>query len=224
MRWINWILQWLFPSKCILCGRVLQKEEQDICAHCLTHAPDCPISKNKYRYIDQWTALWYYEADVRKSLLRYKFYNRRSYAVAYARLLAAKLRKEDRLGFDVITWIPISRRRLRKRGFDQVQLLAEKLGQELDMKPVRTLTKVRHNRQQSRIVGDAHRIANVLGAYEAMNLSAIAGRRVLLLDDIITTGATAGECAKVLQTAGAAQVQFAAVAAANKKRTDRRSL
>ena len=67
------------------------------------------------------------------------------------------------------------------------------------------------------MTGWSDTFANVLGAYEPMNLSRIAGRRVLLLDDIITTGATAGECAKVLQTAGAAQVQFAAIAAANKK-------
>lgn len=224
MKLVYWLLNWLFPPKCVLCGQILDKEETDLCGHCRAHAPECPVSKNKYRYIDQWTALWYYEGNVRHSLLRYKFHNRRSYADSYAKLLAMKLMREDRLHFDVITWIPISRRRLRKRGYDQVQLLAEKLGKELGMEPVCTLRKVRHNRQQSRIVGDAHRIANVLGAYEAMNLSRIAGQRVLLLDDIITTGATASECAKVLQTAGAAQVQFAAVAAANKKRTDRGSL
>ena len=224
MKIIRWILGWLFPSKCILCGKILDAQEADLCDHCRVHAPDCPVTKIKYRYIDQWTALWYYEGNVRHSLLRYKFHNRRSYADGYARLLAEKLRKEDRLHFDVITWIPISRRRRRRRGYDQVQLLAQKLGAELKMEPVCTLRKVRHNRQQSRITGDAHRIANVLGAYEAMNLSAVAGRRILLLDDIITTGATAGECAKVLQTAGAAQVQFAAIAAANKKRTDRGNL
>lgn len=221
MRLWYWILEWLFPQKCVLCGGILSKEETDLCHHCRVHAPECPVTKIKYRYIDQWTALWYYENEVRQSLLRYKFYNRRSYADAYGRLLAAKLIKENRLDFDVLTWIPISAKRLRRRGYDQVQLLAQSLGRELQITPICTLRKVRHNRQQSRIIGDAHRIANVLGAYEPVNISAVAGKRVLLLDDILTTGATAGECAKILQSVGATQVQFAALAAANKKRTNK---
>ena len=63
--------------------------------------------------------------------------------------------------------------------------------------------------------GMTERIEDVLGAYEAMNLSAIAGRRVLLLDDIITTGATASECARILLTAGAKEVHCGCVAAAH---------
>ena len=102
MKILYWILSWLFPSKCILCGKVLGKEETDLCGDCRIDGPECPVSKIKYRYIDQWTALWYYEGNVRNSLLRYKFYNRRSYADGYARLLAMKLMKEDRLHFDEI--------------------------------------------------------------------------------------------------------------------------
>ena len=217
MKLLHWISGWLFPEKCVLCGRVLEEEETDLCRKCRVEAPECPASKIKYPYIDQWTALWYYEGDVRHSLLRYKFHNRRNYAAAYGRLLAMKLMKEDRRSFDVLTWIPISRRRLRKRGYDQVELLAEKLGAELQIQPVATLKKIRHNRQQSRITGTAQRRANVLGAYEVADPAAVAGKRVLLLDDILTTGATAGECARVLLTAGATEVQFAAIAAANQK-------
>ncbi len=221
MKLLHWISGWLFPEKCILCGRVLEREETDLCRNCRVDAPECPISRNKYPYIDQWTALWYYEGNVRHSLLRYKFHNRRNYAAAYARLLGMKLMKEDRLDFDVLTYIPISAKRLRKRGFDQVELLAQRLGQELQMTPVATLTKVRHNRQQSRIVGVAQRRANVLGAYAVIADESIRGKRILLLDDILTTGATAGECARLLLSAGATEVQFAAIAAANKKQTDR---
>ncbi len=217
MKFFHWIGQWLFPDKCILCGRILEQDEMDLCRGCRVDAPECPASRIKYPYIDQWSALWYYEGNVRHSLLRYKFHNRRSYANAYGRLLAMKLMKEDRLKFDVLTWVPISSRRLRKRGYDQVQLLAEKIGSELDVTPVSTLKKVRHNQKQSQIVGLAQRRANVLGAYEVIDPAVIAGKRILMLDDILTTGATAGECARILLTAGAAEVQFAAIAAANQK-------
>lgn len=208
------LFSWLFPEKCTLCGRILEREELDLCKKCRIDAPDCPISKTKYPFLDEWTALWYYEKDVRKSLLRYKFYGKRNLASAYARLLGMKLLTEDRADFDILTWIPISKQRLKKRGFDQVQLLAEKLGSELRVTPVATLRKVRHNKQQSGITGDAQRRANVLGAYEVIDPAAMAGKRILLLDDILTTGATAGECARVLLTAGAKEVNFAAVAAA----------
>ncbi len=215
MKLLHFLSSWLFPDKCILCGRILEQEELDLCRNCRVEAPEWSISKIKYPYIDQWTALWYYEGNVRHSLLRYKFHNRQSYAASYGRLLAMKLMKEDRTDFDVLTWVPISPKRLRKRGYDQVQLLADKLGQELKTQPLCTLKKIRHNRQQSRIVGAAHRRANVLGAYEAVDAQAFAGKRVLLLDDIVTTGATASECARVLLTAGAKEVHFAVIAAAN---------
>lgn len=217
MRLWHWIVQWLFPDKCILCGRVLEREELDLCRACRVHAPECPVSRIKYPYIDQWTALWYYEGDVRQSLLRYKFHNRRSYAAGYGRLLAMKLMKEDRLEFDILTWIPVSPRRRRKRGYDQVALLAQQMGAALQVRPVATLKKIRHNAKQSKITGYAQRRANVLGAYEVIDADLVAGKRVLLLDDILTTGATAGECARVLLTAGASEVQFATVAAANQK-------
>ena len=76
--------------------------------------------------------------------------------------------------------------------------------------------KVRHNRPQSGISGMKERRANALDAYREINPEAIAGKRILLLDDIITTGATAGECAKVLRKHGAIEVHCAAVAAARK--------
>lgn len=215
MRVLHWLADCLFPPKCILCGRVLEREETDLCRQCRVAAPECPISRTKYPFLDSWLALWHYEGLVRRSLLRYKFYNRRSYADAYGRLLAMKLLKEERADFDILTWIPISAKRLRKRGFDQVELLAQKVGQELGVTPVPTLRKVRHNRPQSGITGHAQRRANVLGAYVALEPARLEGKRVLLLDDILTTGATAGECARVLLTAGAKEVHFAVIAAAN---------
>lgn len=215
------IFSWLFPEKCLLCGKVLEEQELDLCSHCRVEAPVCGGGRVKYPFLDDWTALWYYEADARSSLLRYKFHGKRSYAAGYARLLGMKLLEQDQAEFDILTWIPISKKRLRKRGFDQVQLLAEKLGAELRCQPVSTLRKVRHNPQQSGITGYAQRRANVLGAYEAIDPAAIAGKRILLLDDILTTGATAGECARVLLTAGAKQVNLAVIATVRQHKTGR---
>lgn len=203
----------LFPPKCVLCGRILEKNELDLCADCRINAPECPVRQRKLPFLDSWLAVWHYEDSVRRSLLRYKFHNKRHYAAAYGRLLAMKILRERDGAFDLITWVPISRWRKLRRGYDQVELLARAVCVELGMEPVRCLRKIRHNPPQSGIVGQAQRRANVLGVYEAVAPENFRDQRVLLLDDIITTGATLSECARVLLTAGAKEVHCAAVAA-----------
>ena len=215
MKLVDLILEFLFPSKCVLCAKILNKGELDLCRSCRTEISDHPKSKNAIQFLASWTVLWYYEGNVRQSLLRYKFNNRRSYAASYGRLLAMKLLQEYPDGFDVLTWIPISAQRKQERGYDQVELLAEAVATELGMEAVPALRKIRNNPPQSGITGSAERRANVLGVYQAVASDRILGKRVLLLDDIITTGATASEAARVLLTAGADTVTCAAVAAAS---------
>ena len=217
MKLLHWLTEWLYPAKCVLCGRLLEKDELDLCRKCRIEAPVCGDSRKKYPFVDSWTAVWYYQDPVRRSILRYKFYGRRNYAAAYARMLGVKLLKEERAELDLITWVPISAKRLKKRGFDQGQLLAENLGEELKIPVTPLLKKIRDNPPQSGIVGHAHRKANVLGAYIMTDSQTLKGKRILLLDDILTTGATAGECARVLLTAGAEEVHLAVIAAANKE-------
>ena len=206
----------LFPPKCILCGNLLERQEQDLCRNCRVDGPEYPIRKERLQFLDSFTAVWYYEGSVRRSLLRYKFYGARSYAHGYGRLLAMKLLQAHPEGFDCLTWVPVSPLRKLRRGYDQVELLAKAVGRELGMQPVPLLKKVRHNRPQSGISDGAKRRANVLGVYREMDRTAISGKRILLLDDILTTGATAGECARVLLTAGAKEIHCAVIAAARK--------
>lgn len=208
------ILDFLFPPKCVLCRKVLQKDETDLCRACRIHTPEFPKPKKKPAFLAKQAVLWYYEGNVRSSILRYKFYGRRNYAPAYGRLLAMKISREFSEEFDLLTWVPVSRKRLKKRGYDQVALLAQAVGQELEIVPVPTLRKVRDNPPQSRITGFAQRKANVLGVYNVIDRSQIQGKRILLLDDILTTGATLSECARVLRTEGAEEVSCAVLAAA----------
>ena len=214
MKILDGIARLLFPPKCLLCREILEPEELDLCRSCRIHGPECVHFQKKLPFIDSWAAVWYYEEKARSSILRYKFYGARSFAKGYARLLAMRLTEEHPEGFDLLTWVPTSSMRKIRRGYDQVELLARAVGQELQMEPVRLLRKIRHNPPQSGIVGQAHRRANVLGVYRVENGELLAGKRILLLDDIITTGATAGECARVLLTAGCKEVHCGAVAVA----------
>lgn len=211
------ILNLLYPPRCVLCRRLLKKEETDLCTDCRYEAPFFPDTKRNLQFLDSFAAVWYYESSVRGSLLRFKFRGARGYAASYGKLLAMRLMQQYPEGFEVLTWIPVSRLRKLRRGYDQVELLAKAVGRELGMIPVSTLKKVRHNRQQSRISESAQRRANVLGVYRVTDPDLIRDRRVLLLDDILTTGATASEAGRVLLTAGAKEVHCAAVAAARKR-------
>lgn len=217
MRLYHWLMGLLFPSRCVLCRKVLEKEETDLCRSCRAEAPVYSHSKRRPQFLDSFTAVWYYESNVRASLLRYKFYAERSYASCYGRLLAMRLLEEYPEGFDLLTWVPVSRLRRFRRGYDQVELIARSVGMELEMDPVPVLQKIRHNRPQSQLRDDSGRRANVLGAYRLKDPRQVSGKKVLLLDDILTTGATASECARVIRTAGAKEVHCAAVAAARKR-------
>ena len=216
MKLYHYLMELLFPPKCVLCRKLLKSGEIDLCRECRADAPEYPNKKINIRFLDSFAAVWYYEGNVRRSLLRYKFYNARSYGVSYGRILGMKLLREHPDGFDILTWVPVSRLRKLRRGYDQVELLAKAVGRELGISPVPTLKKIRNNRPQSRMKDPAARKANVLGAYRILDEADVKGKRVLLLDDILTTGATAGECARVLLSAGAKEVHCAAVAAARK--------
>ena len=211
------ILRWIFPPKCVLCGKVLEEQETDFCGNCRIEAPVCPANgRKKLPFLDSWLGVWYYEGSVRDSLLRYKFRGRRSYAKVYGRVLAMKLQQAYPEGFDLLTWVPISDLRKFTRGYDQVELLAEAVAEELGIPSRPLLKKVRHNQPQSGITGDAQRRANVLGAYRAVDPQLVKDKKILLLDDIITTGATVSECARVLLTAGAKEIHCGAVAIARR--------
>ena len=165
MKLVHIIADLLFPPKCVLCQKILDKDETDLCKQCRLEAPECPILPAKFSFLDSWTAVWYYEDPARSSILRYKFSNARHYAACYGRLLAMKLQERFPEGVDCITWVPVSRLRRFRRGYDQVELLARAVGKELGIKPARLLKKIRHNPPQSGISGDAERRANVLGVY-----------------------------------------------------------
>ena len=212
MKLYHWLMDTLFPPKCVLCGQLLRREETDLCGRCRVEAPGYSISKTSPQFLDSFAAVWYYEDSVRDSLLRFKFGGARSYAGCYGRMLAMRLLETVPEGFDLLTWIPVSRLRKLRRGYDQVELIANAVGAELGMEPIPTLQKIRHNRPQSGISDASMRRANVLGADRVTDPEILAGKRVLLLDDILTTGATMSEAARMLKTAGAKEVHGATVA------------
>ena len=214
MSFFTPLLDLLFPPKCVFCHGILSEDEERVCDKC---AGSVRISSEPYsaRNLDGLISFCYapltYMGDVKESLHRFKFGGNSFYAETYADAICSSL-SPDRLPCDVITWVPLSRARLRKRGYDQAGLIAQKISEELGITCVRTLKKTKNVRPQSSIKDPAVRVKNISGVYEAVNTEFISGKRILLVDDIITTGATVSECARTLAAAGAADIAVVAAA------------
>ena len=211
---IERILDFFYPPRCAFCRTLLRTGTGLwVCPSCLEKLPR--LTRDEQRRDVSHTELVLaplrYEGVVRESLLRYKFGGLTAYAAVYAEFLA-KCIDENGISCDSITWVPLSRRRLRQRGYDQARLIAEELAKRLGLPCECFLVKRRHTRPQSGISNREKRKANAAGAYAVLNAERVKGKRVLLVDDIVTTGATLASCAGVLADAGCSAVCGAAAA------------
>ena len=213
------LLDLIFPPKCVFCKKLLRKGDDGICARCQEHLPWCvgPEAEQTMEFVSLCASPLWYQDEVRESFHRYKFKGSRGYAKAYGRLMAQCVQDHLAGRYDLITWVPLSEQRRKSRGYDQAMLLAEAAALELGDVAAETLVKVRDTGAQSALgKDDSARRANVLGAYRPTDPELIAGQRVLLMDDVVTTGSTLSECARTLRTAGAADVVCVTLARARK--------
>ena len=212
MNILSNLLDLLFPPKCPFCGCVL--DAPGICGKCQNSLPwmeENQTLKSLPGDLKCAAPLWY-EGTVRKGLLAFKFQGSQAAARPLGELIARCAAEQFSGKFDTVTWVPVSRKRLRKRGYDQARSLAEQACRLWDTKPVQLLEKCVDTPAQSGISEPAARRANVLGVFDPVPGAEIAGKRILLVDDICTTGATLAECARVLRDAGAAEVVCVAIA------------
>ena len=202
------LLDLLFPPKCPFCHRVLERPRDPLCPVCQEILPwlEGKAGERAIEFADGCYSPLAYRDGVVDAIRRYKFERTRAYCVPLGALMAQCLR--DRLpdGADRITWAPLSKKRLRQRGFDQAGLLARVAGEGLSIPVVPALEKARHTQPQSGLEEDAARRANALGAYRLLPGGDMAGKRVVLVDDIGTSGSTLAECARLLREGGAAAV------------------
>ncbi len=206
------LLNLLFPPKCPFCGRIT--EESGVCGRCRSTLPWAEGAEGLRTLPGpvSCAAPLFYEGAVREGILRFKFRGASGAADALGALIAQCAAERFSGEFDTVTWVPVSAKRLRRRGYDQARLLAEAACRRWDTAPEALLKKCGDNPAQSGLSDAAARRANVLGMYDPADPARIRERRILLIDDVCTTGATLAECARTLREAGAQSVVCAAVA------------
>ncbi|MBE6995814.1 MAG: ComF family protein [Ruminococcaceae bacterium] len=215
------IINLLFPPKCPFCARV--QDSAGICVICEKELPWTTEAECRWEGTGglRCAAPLWYEGCAREGILRLKFQGISAAAAPIGTLMAHCAAEEFSGGFDAVTWVPVSRRRLRRRGYDQAELLARETCLLWETEPRQLLVKVVDTPPQSGMKDAAARRANVLGAYEAAEETA--GKRVLLIDDVCTTGATLEECARVLRDAEAECVVCVVAARVRVQKKDRKN-
>ena len=216
-------LDLVFPMECAGCG----EEGKVLCPECVSGLPrlerpfcplcadpgfngPCPRCAAIGPAIDGVRAPFLLEEPLRKLVHRFKYQHMRAAAPALGELLAGFIAgwPDNQL---VLAPVPLHPRRMRERGYNQAALLARELSNRTGL-PVKEglLRRVEHSRPQVESASSEERVRNVAGAFEAT--ADASGLRVLLLDDVITTGSTAFACAAALKDAGAEKVWGLALA------------
>lgn len=201
------LLDALFPAGCVGCGR----PPAALCNGCLERARAAPPAAAPPP-IDGWVAVFAYEGAVREALARLKYRNARSALPVLAAALVERLREEPFPGpIDVVTWPPTTPPRRRRRGFDQAEHLARAVGRGLNVPVRRCLARLSGPSQTGRSAQERRQGPVFLAR-------PVDGLRVLVVDDVSTTGATLAAAARALRSAGARWVGAATLA-----RTPRRA-
>ena len=202
------ILDWLFPKKCMFCGTISPTEACEDCCKGLPKLED-PLCMEQADHLDRVYALWAYDGRIPDGIAAFKFHGKAHLSRWFAQRLTEELgdllRKE---ACDIVVAIPMHPKKLRRRGYNQAQLLAEDIATALALPFHGCLHKIKNSKTQHELKGKERRNAQK-GSYACDPLH---GEKVLLVDDICTTGETMKECARMLKEAGASQVIGLAIA------------
>lgn len=229
----DWLLNLVFPKhmKCLVCGRDLKEtSEIEFCDTCLVEMEKigdkccekcgckliaeekfCLNCQSKERHFDIGRSCYVFDGSVRHLIHQLKFGNKPYIARAFAPALRDKLKELD-WDYDVIIPVPLFPNHKKERGYNQSERLAMELMKYVD-KPVNTtaLVKIKDTSKQLTL-GYSDRLSNLDGAFKVEDKESIKGKNILLIDDVMTTGATANACSEVLRKAKVKSIKVMTVA------------
>ena len=193
-----------FPQRCACCGRVIVPSAL-FCPECLAALPKTVYERSAVGGFLCSAALLY-EEPYSTALKRFKFHSKPGGLRGFA-YLTVKAARERFAGkdFDAVTCVPMTRLAVFKRGYNQSEELARACAKLMALPFEPVLEKYRSNAPQ-RTLNRSRRMKNVRGVFRIRKSHSVTGKRYLLIDDVITTGSTLGECARVLKAGGCSDV------------------
>lgn len=201
---VLFILNLIYPPICGICGKLNSNFLCNKCQKQLESQAKFKIEKNQKinHYFNEHLYIFEYHGMIRKIILNYKF-NDKSYL--YKTIVNFLLKNQkffEILGsYDIIIPVPISQKRKKERGYNQSELIAKEIAQSTSIEYNKNcLLKTRNIIEQSKL-NKEERQKNIQGVYKLKNQKMLQNKKILLIDDIYTTGSTVNECSRILQQA-----------------------
>lgn len=228
----NWILDLLYPRRCPFCGEIRPYGSYSACGNCLdrlkkVEPPHClRCGKTVYdggqeycqdcrevpKNYERGYPVFVYQEPVKKALYDFKYHNQREYAAFFASCMYHCYREVwEGLGLSGIVPVPVHKKKLRQRGYNQAALLARELSRHINVPCYEYYLERVVDTNPQKELNEKERVKNLKKAFK-IGRNRIKLKRVLLVDDIYTSGATIASCAEVLKSAQTEKVWFASVA------------
>ncbi len=230
----DFLIAFLFPKRCRYCTCVIKHNEEicrkcednlheisgDICFKCGCSKDDC-VCKNHKSYYEAISAPFYYDGTASNSIKLLKFRKRTEVSDVLAEEMAkCYINNLSEYSVDLVTFVPMHKKKQKERGFNQAELLTRKMCDILNL-PCKELLVKTDETEDQHFLDENLRKGNLLGIFSTADEIDILDKRILLCDDIKTTGATLDECAKTLLIAGASDVICLTCAITKKKPRNR---
>lgn len=203
----EFVLDFLFPPACCVCGKI---DKNWLCPNCQKRVErlekSCIVEVENKKY-EKLLYLFQYESLIRKLMLSYKFSNKAYLNHFFANIITQNEKNCELLKqYDMIIPVPMHKKKMQKRGYNQTELVANEISKNIGI-PTRNdiMKKVVNTTTQSKLGGKA-RQSNIQHAFFIQRDIEVEDKKVVLLDDIYTTGATTQECSRVLKEAGATEI------------------
>ncbi|MDL2287073.1 hypothetical protein LJB90_00710 [Eubacteriales bacterium OttesenSCG-928-G02] len=221
---MNKMIKLLFPDKCIICGNITLSD-YPLCDSCIPvflslftePCPDCKKDRNACNCSNKSKIafLFYYKSKAAKRIAHNIKYNANKTSARFAAELMVKSLKTKQT-FDCVTYPPRQKKNINKYGYDQSKIIAENIADILNI-PCVALLKRNHKTVDQKLLSARQRFENIKNVFSAVNKT-FDYKRVLFIDDVITTGATVNECSKILKNTGIEQIKIACICKTPKAR------
>jgi len=215
--WHEKLISFVFPKVCGICKKKInEKYTCEKCSNILKYSMKRELCvRNINSYVDKLISLFVYQDKIRESILQFKFDGKAYIGKSFSELMC-EIIISNKMNIDMVIPVPIHRKRYLERGYNQSEILSKFISHKINVRhDNKVLKKVKNNLAQSTLETDKRK-KNVLNVYQFNINRNIIGKRILLVDDIYTTGATANECAKVLKENGAKEVICMTIAYSSK--------
>ncbi len=225
MEFLKKILDLLFPRRCPICDEIIRdgyihdkcipkikiigKKSCCICGKYIPNGSICRECNEHNHYYDLGISTFIYTGELKESILRFKYNKRQEYAKFFAREMAKKILVNN-IPIDIIVPVPIHRKRLVKRGYNQAELLAKEIASIIDKPFNNCLIRIKNTKPLNQL--DKNQRLETMKGTIKFSGDNIIDKDILIVDDIYTTGTTIDICANKLKEVGANKVYFITIA------------